>query len=519
MVACLTSLQALRYPAYEIVVVDDGSTDSTGRIADRYEGVHVVHQPNMGLSAARNVGMHASTGEIIAYTDSDCVVDPDWLHYLVATFLSSGVSAVGGPNLPPPEDSLVASCVAAAPGGPLPVLLNDREAEHVPGCNMAFWRGALEDVGGFDPIFRAAGDDVDICWRLERRGHLIGWSPAAMVWHFRRNTVRAYIGQQRGYGKAEALLYLRHPDRFNSLGYSRWRGRVYGGISAVLSWRRSVIYGGVFGRGLFQTLYQQPASSWAYLPFTLEWNAVAAILLVGALLHGGFAWLFATPLAVSWAGCVGGALRARVDARAGSARGRLLIALLTYLGPVLRSLERYRWWARGLTAAAAAPGHQEAASRLGWQDRAFTTSFWTADGLDKEAILDGLTTAITSRGHLVAVDQGWSQWDLEVHGGIWSRARVKVATEYHGGERRVLRVKCALRASPLARLIVIGAFAGIAAGALLAAKWLLAVGIGAAAFGMARYFLERLRVRRALDAALCAVKRNLRLHEVSAESP
>src|SRR6266705_3161626 len=128
MAACLESLRDLRYPAYEIVVVDDGSPERTGHIVDEYDDFHVIHQENKGLSAARNVGIAASTGDIIAFTDSDCVVDPDWLHYLVATFLTSGKAAVGGPNLPPPEDSVVASCVAASPAEPLHVLLN-HEAE------------------------------------------------------------------------------------------------------------------------------------------------------------------------------------------------------------------------------------------------------------------------------------------------------------------------------------------------------------------------------------------------------
>ncbi len=323
MAACLDSLRALRYPATEVVVVDDGSTDRTGAIADGYEGFHVIHQENKGLSAARNVGMAASTGDIIAYTDSDCVVDPDWLHYLVATFLSSGLSAVGGPNLPPPEDSFVASCVAASPGGPLEVLLDDEEAEHIPGCNMAFRREVLEEIGGFDPVYRAAGDDVDVCWRLQNRGYRIGWSPAAMVWHFRRNTVKAYIGQQRGYGKAEALLYFRHPRRFNALGYARWRGRIYGGVSSILSLARPVVYGGVYGRGLFQTLYQPPSSLIAHLPFTLEWNAVALALLVYAIAHGGHAWLGVLPLGLTWAACLAAALRAPVDARGAGVRGRI----------------------------------------------------------------------------------------------------------------------------------------------------------------------------------------------------
>ena len=315
MTACLDSLRELRYPAYEVVVVDDGSTDRTGVIADQYEGVHVIHQENKGLSEARNVGMAASTGEIIAYTDSDCVVDPDWLHYLVSTFLSSGMPAVGGPNLPPPEDSLTASCVAASPGGPLEVLLDDQEAEHIPGCNMAFRREALEEIRGFDPVYRAAGDDVDVCWRLQNLGYRIGWSPAAMVWHFRRNTVSAYVRQQRGYGKAEALLYFRHPHRFNALGHARWRGRIYGGVSAMLSLARPVVYGGVFGRALFQTLYQPPSSFFAHLPFTLEWNVAALGLLAYAIGHGGFAWLGVLPLALTLGSCFAAALRAPVDVR------------------------------------------------------------------------------------------------------------------------------------------------------------------------------------------------------------
>src|SRR3989442_1618790 len=349
--ACLDSLQRLRYPAYEMIVVNDGSRDRTGEIAQQEEGVQVIHQVNKGLSPARNGGMANSRGDIVAFTDSDCVVDPDWLYYLVATFLSSGLPAVGGPNLPPPEDSFVASCVAASPGGPLHVLLDDEEAEHIPGCNMAFRREVLEEIGGFDPIFRAAGDDVDLCWRLQEKGYRIGFSPAAMVWHFRRNTVNAYIGQQRGYGKAEALLYFRHPYRFNALLYSRWRGRIYGGISSLVPWRRPVIYGGVFGRGLFQTLYQPPTSFFVHLPFTFEWSVAAALLILLAMARGSWAWaaLGLAPLGLTWGCCVAAALRARVDAPAAGVRGRPLIALLTYLGPLLRCLGRYRWRVRGLS--------------------------------------------------------------------------------------------------------------------------------------------------------------------------
>ena len=141
---------------------------------------------------------------------------------------------------------MIASCVALSPGAPAHVLLDDEVAEHIPGCNMAFRREALEAISGFDPIFRAAGDDVDVCWRLQNKGYKIGFSPAALVWHFRRNTVRDYLSQQRGYGKAETLLFFKHPSRFNVLGQSRWFGRIYGDLSSFLSSRQPRIYSGSF---------------------------------------------------------------------------------------------------------------------------------------------------------------------------------------------------------------------------------------------------------------------------------
>src|SRR5213596_63 len=142
---------------------------------------------------------------------------------------------------------------------------------------MAFTKKALEEIGGFEPVFAAAGDDVDLCWRLQNRGYPIGFSPAATVWHYRRNTVKAYLKQQMGYGKAEALLYFKHPYRFNLLGQSRWLGRIYGELTTAVLSRRPIIYFGAFGRGLFQSMYEPPSSLLSYLPFTLEWNAIGLL--------------------------------------------------------------------------------------------------------------------------------------------------------------------------------------------------------------------------------------------------
>jgi O-antigen biosynthesis protein len=458
--ACLESLRALRYPNYEVIVVNDGSTDRTLEIAEQFPEARIISQENKGLSAARNVGIDAATGEIVAFTDSDCVVDPDWLTYLAYSFVHGGFVAVGGPNLPPPEESRTAACVAASPGGPTHVLLNDQVAEHIPGCNMAFRRDVLQSIGGFDAMFRAAGDDVDLCWRLQNDGHVIGFCATAIVWHFRRNTVKTYIKQQMGYGAAEALLFFKHPYRFNLLGQSKWLGRIYADLEHSLFLRRPVIYYGTFGRSLFQTLYEAPASVFAFLPFTLEWNVVGAALLLSCAGAGAYAALGALPLLVAFSAALATAWRARVDPRYDNWRSRLLVAGLTYLGPLARSWERYRVRLEGMRAVERvvfAPPSQT--PLIDWRTRAFTLGYWSAVGTEKENLLQGLIDFFNPRRYQVAIDQGWSEWDIEVQRGLWARAKLLVAVENHGEAKRVLRVRCRAQPSFLARLVTGGAFA------------------------------------------------------------
>jgi cellulose synthase/poly-beta-1,6-N-acetylglucosamine synthase-like glycosyltransferase len=487
--ACLTSLRTLNYPDYEIVVVNDGSTDQTLAISERHQKAYaadpkapplrIITQENKGLSVARNVGAAAASGEIVAYTDSDCVPDPDWLAFLVYRFVRSGFVAVGGPNFPPPEPALVPAAVAVSPGGPAHVLLDDEVAEHVPGCNMAATKKALEDVGGFEPIFSAAGDDVDLCWRLQNRGYAIGFSPAATVWHYRRNTVKAYLKQQMGYGKAEALLYFKHPYRFNMLGQSRWLGRIYGDLTGAVLSRRPIIYFGAFGRGLFQSLYEPPSSLLTYLPFTLEWNALSILLFVAALVSPRALPLAALPLMLSLAWATATALRARVDPRYGGVRARVLIALLTYLGPLVRGVQRYLWRVRGLGEVEREPIEERRQSaRIDWLSRSFTLAYWSGEGHEKEALLGGVMDFLVPRKYLVTVDPGWNRFDLEIYRGIWAKARLTVAAENHGGPKRVLNARAELRLTRVSRLALLGFALLVGAGLLFGVPEI--VGVGAA---------------------------------------
>src|SRR5262249_25913001 len=225
---CLESLRLCDYPDLEVIVCDDGSTDRTRELSQRFP-FNVIALQHGGLGNARNVGMQAASGEIVAFLDADAECHPEWPFHLVLSMEDAGVSATGGPNLPPNGAPFAERAVAESPGGPVHVLISDDRAEHVPGCNMAFRKDVLTESGGFDPVFTAAGDDVHVCWNLLDGGHEIAFSPTAQVRHHRPATLGTYLRQQRSYGRSERILQSRHPHRFNRVGQARWAGSIYGG--------------------------------------------------------------------------------------------------------------------------------------------------------------------------------------------------------------------------------------------------------------------------------------------------
>lgn len=338
---CLDHICALDYPDLEIIVVDDGSTDDSAAIAERHPRARLIGIPHAGLAAARNEGLWASSGDLVAYIDADAYPTPDWPYYLALAFDASGVSGAGGPNLAPPSDSPGAHLVARAPGGPAHVLLSDDRAEHVPGCNMAFWRQTLVELGGFDPVFEAAGDDVDLCWRLLDAGGEIGFHPAAVVWHHRRPNARAFLRQQRSYGHSEALVEARHPNRFSKLGSARWLGTIY-----APSWCRNGrqrIYRGEFGSSLFQSIYRSDRQT---VDISGELGVLAACALICTAPLGLLSTLLLLPAVLGLlllAGLSAAALLGTDPSAVpglGRWRTRLAVAFLTLLQPVARTWGR-----------------------------------------------------------------------------------------------------------------------------------------------------------------------------------
>lgn len=531
---CLTSLEGLTYPDFEVIVVNDGSRDATGDIAKRHAGVRVIDVPNAGLSAARNVGLAAASGEVVAYTDADVRVDPDWLSYLVQPLLSSDVVGVGGPNVVPPDDPWVAQCVARAPGGPIHVMLDDRIAEHVPGCNMAFRRNALLAVDGFNPVYVRAGDDVDICWRLQAKKQEIGFAPAALVWHRHRASVGSFWRQQVGYGEAESWLDAHHPEKFLG-GHMAWRGRIYSPLPFLRPASERRVNTGVWGTAAFPSVYSGHAPSWHYLPHTPAWMVISFVLFNigfwGPLAGMDAAWL---PLI---AGLLGGAItlvrcaqfgwRANLEglpATGSRFRYRALIAWLHVVQP----LARFRGRLRGLsTPKAVTPKHmtgrpwkapmpalRDALRSVQLVTRGGTErSFWSESWVSQTKLLTELVGVLRAcrPAQLVDVDEGWRpDRDLSLAVGRWAWLHVRTVVEEHEHGACLVRVRARLRPSFVGTLR--GAVAAVlVAGGMSASVFIydlsetvLVAAVAVAAIG-ARAAWQAIRGAAALEQAITRV--------------
>jgi GT2 family glycosyltransferase len=439
----LEGLKRLEYPNYEVIVVDDGSSDQTTAIVRSYD-VKLISTPPRGLSAARNTGLDAADGEIIAYLDDDAWPDEHWLMYLADGFSRSKHAGIGGPNIAPAGDGVIAEAVSRSPGNPTHVLMDDRLAEHLPGCNMAFRTQSLRAIGGFDPQFKIAGDDVDVCWRIQERGWTLGYVAGAMVWHHRRNRVRRFWRQQYNYGAAEGQLQRKWPQRYTAGGQVAWAGRLYDtGMAWAFGRSRRRIYHGTWGSALFQSVYHAGSSVWASLGLMPEWYLLITALAIAS--GAGIAWkplrlalpLFGLAIMVSVVQAMVAAGRATFfEAR--QSRGRMLRvrALTTFLHlmqPLARLVGRMR---RG-----------RAPWRLWMTNKGFawpwprTFSVWYETWQSGEQRLEDLEMRLRQTGLIVNRGGDYDRWDLHVRGGMIGAARVRMTIEEHGSGKQMVRYR------------------------------------------------------------------------------
>jgi cellulose synthase/poly-beta-1,6-N-acetylglucosamine synthase-like glycosyltransferase len=212
------ALLAQEHPV-EVVIADDGSTDNTADVVGSFP-VKYVYQQNRGPAAARNTGAKAASGEILAFTDSDCLASPDWTKRLVEGFDDEAVGVVAG------------SYGIANPNKILPCLIHEeikwrhsRFGEFVRAFgsyNFAIRRELFEGLGGFDESYgTASGEDNDLSYRVLKAGYKIRFSPDALVAHYHTEGLWKYLKEQARHGYWRMKLYGDHPDMARGDDYTR----------------------------------------------------------------------------------------------------------------------------------------------------------------------------------------------------------------------------------------------------------------------------------------------------------
>ncbi len=198
---CLGALRRQTYPKIEIVVIDNCSTDNTALLAQGLAH-KVVDERRKGIVHAKNAGIKASSGDLVATIDADCLAREDWIKELLPCFEDAGVAGAGGPNIAHENSGAIQGYIDA-----LMLLLCKwigsryvtqdtlrRDVTHIPGCNAIYRRTVLDKLGGFDPRLLTV-EDEELDYRILAAGHRIIYVPSAVVFHRRRGDCLSFARQ------------------------------------------------------------------------------------------------------------------------------------------------------------------------------------------------------------------------------------------------------------------------------------------------------------------------------------
>lgn len=312
---CVQALdrQSIPRERYEIIVVDDGSTDGTADAARAAGADRVLRIPHAGPSAARNAGLEAARGEIVLFTDADCEPSPRWVERMVAPFSDPEVMGSKG-TYRTRQRSLIARLVQREYEIRYERMARAARIDFIDTYAAAYRRKLLLQAGGFDPAFPIpSAEDIDLSFRLAQAGHRLVFVPEAWVWHTHPDRLWTYLMRKGRYGFWRALLYLRHPEKVSGDAHTDPGLKVQFALLALsilcliggLAWRPLAAVGGVLLIGFLGTALPFVRWAWKRDPWVaVIWPGVTLLrvlvqgvgLASGLVYHGLLARHAAGPL-------------------------------------------------------------------------------------------------------------------------------------------------------------------------------------------------------------------------------
>lgn len=216
----------------EVIVVDDGSTDETRKAVLEFP-VKYIHQNNRGPASARNRGWMAAQGEIVCFTDSDCIPHRRWVRTLMNGFTNDDIGAVAGSYDISNKNFLHADCIheeIIERHGRMP-----KEVHAFGSYNVAIRRDILKKTGGFNENYRiASGEDNDLSYRILKTGYKIYFDRYALVAHYHPERLFKYLKDQFRHGYWRMKLYREHPNMIKGDHYTNWKDIIEPPLSLLI---------------------------------------------------------------------------------------------------------------------------------------------------------------------------------------------------------------------------------------------------------------------------------------------
>lgn len=265
----LRSLEKQNFRDFEVIVVDDGSSDNTAEAVKKFPKVRLLGEKNAGPAAARNYGAREAKGDILVFTDSDCVASPDWLSQMVLPFEDRNIVGVQG-RYKSKQRGIVARFIQLEIEKRYEKMAKQKYIDFIGSYSAAYRKNVFLEASGFDESFRiASGEDTELSYKISKAGHKMVFRQSAVVYHSHPNSLGKYLRIKFFRAFWRTRVYGKHKEKIVRDSYTSQMVKVQtglffvflamlpGGVIFPLLWQNAVLVALLF---LITTL---PFSLWA----------------------------------------------------------------------------------------------------------------------------------------------------------------------------------------------------------------------------------------------------------------